>query len=322
MYKSAIVTGASGYIGSVLCKLLKENDYIVTGFDLESRELHRTKYCDLFYETDFTSDFALDILKKQSNATVFHLAANSLLGPSAYDPLSYYNNNTVKTLTLIKALQPSNKFVFASTAAVYGHIHGDNLPKYEISPINPPNNYGWSKYFTEKILDTSYKICNIRATSFRFFNVIGAHDNVGQQKNTPHIINKLCEASRNNKTFSIYGNKWNTRDGTCVRDYIHVFDVCNALIHADKFMEDKINCHYKFNLGTKHGTSVKEIVDIFRVVGYDVNVEVIEPRLGDPACLIANPSLFCSTTNFKYKFDHNDLPEIIANAYNYYNKYY
>jgi len=314
--KKAIVTGAHGYIGSVLCNLLKENNYEVTGIDnVTDPDPKRVKYCDSFVNSDF--EWELNTIRSQPDATVFHLAANSLLGPSAKDPLKYFENNTVKSLRLIKALRPTNKFIFASTAAVYAQT--DNSPKNVNSKIDPPNNYGLSKYMTEQMLDSYCKIGDIRATSFRFFNVIGAYKDTGQQHGTPHIINKLCEAAINNKTFVVNGKNFDTKDGTCIRDYVHVKDICRALIHADYIMDNRDPGHQVYNLGTEKGLSVKEIIDIFRSICYDVDVEYGPRRAGDPATLIANPNKFISETLFKYEYNHETVPIMIEQAWNYYN---
>jgi len=321
--KTAIVTGSYGYIGSVLTKILKENDYYVVGID--NHEDHgldwvnggpRTKYCDDTLAEDFVSSNALHLYKEYPNATIFHLAANSLLGPSAYDPLSYYENNTIKTLKLIQSIKPSNKLIFASTAAVYAET--DKCVS-EGSKICPPNNYGRSKLWCEQMLDASYEIINLRAASFRFFNVIGAYGDVGQLPETPHIVNQLCDRSMKKEVFTINGTGFDTRDGTCVRDYLHVVDVSKALIHADNYIGDE-PCHHKFNLGTKHGYSVKEIVDIFKHECHNVDVKIGSPRIGDPPYLVANPNKFIKQTGFKYKMS-DDLVAMIKSAWEYRNAF-
>jgi UDP-glucose 4-epimerase len=318
--KKAIVTGASGYIGSVLCKMLKEHDYHVIGIDWNPRDHdlnYDSKYCDDFIDVEYC--WSMDAI--DPDVTVFHLAASSLLGPSATQPLEYFENNTGKSLVLFKHLKPTNRLIFASTAAVYGHNKGNrNTPKYEEMDLNPPNNYGLSKLWCEQMLDSCYKLNNLQATSFRFFNVIGAYGDRGQQKGTPHIINKLCESADSGEPFIIYGNDWWTPDGTCVRDYVHVEDICRAMIHADKYMKEQNTvCHHKFNLGTRTGTSVKEIVDIFRTIVKDVNIKYGERREGDPAFLVADPSLFCQNTKFNYKYNNDDLYQIIDGAWRFYN---
>jgi UDP-glucose 4-epimerase len=320
----AIVTGSYGYIGSVLTKVLHESGYFVVGIDYNpqaeycwTRNKIRTKYCDDFLCDDFASEKALHILKEYPNSTVFHLAANSLLGPSAYDPLSYYENNTAKTIKLIQNLKPTHKFIFASTAAVYAET--DKLVT-ENSEINPPNNYGLSKLWCEQIIDSCYEILKLKTVSFRFFNVIGAYDDMGQLPNTPHIINKLCDkAIYKDSPFIIAGDDYDTSDGTCVRDYLHVVDVCRALIHADKILDDRNACSLKFNLGTKYGTTVKQIVDLFTGLCAHVECRIGERRIGDPSFLVANPDKFIEKTGFNYRYRSNDLDLMIKSHWEYRN---
>jgi len=319
----AIVTGSYGYIGSVLTKVLKESGYYVIGVDNDERSLadwcslsdsSRTKYCQRFFCADFSSDVILSLIQSYPDATVFHLAANSLLGPSAYDPLSYFENNTAKTLKLIQTLKPTNKLLFASTAAVYAET--DNVVT-EASKISPPNNYGLSKLWCEQMIDSCYEINKLRAASFRFFNVIGAYEDVGQLPDTPHIVNRLCDkALSGSSPFVIAGDDYETRDGTCVRDYFHVIDVCRALIHADKYLTDKKPCSLKFNLGTHTGTTVKEIVDIFSKICSPVEYRVGLRRVGDPSFLVANPDKF-KATGFIYKYKNTDLDIMIRDHWEY-----
>lgn len=319
--KTAIVTGAYGYIGSVLCKMLHERGYIVVGIDNDSRAEQdwmdgkkRVELCSDYFFGDFGSHEGLHVIRQYHDATVFHLAANSLLGPSAYDPLSYYDNNTFNTLKLIKALRPTNRLVFASTAAVYGIT---DKPVSETSRINPPNNYGRSKLWCEQMIDSAYEILNLKATSFRFFNVIGAYGGMGQLPETPHIINQLCDRSLKSETFKINGDDFPTADGTCVRDYVHVADICSAMIHADEYMRDrKKPMHHKFNLGTNTGQSVKQIVDVFQKTCYNVTTEVGPRRIGDPPFLVADPSKFIKKTGFMYEYS-SDLEAMIKSAWDY-----
>lgn len=319
--KTAIVTGAYGYIGSVLCKMLRERDYFVVGIDKDPRAEQdwvngagRVDVCNDYFLDDFSAPEGLHIVREYHDATVFHLAANSLLGPSAYDPLSYYENNSFNTMKLINKLRPTNRLVLASTAAVYGVT---DKPVKETSKIDPPNNYGRSKLWCEQMIDASYEILGLKATSFRFFNVIGAYDGVGQLPETPHIINQLCDRSMKGETFTINGDDYPTADGTCVRDYVHVADIAAAMIHADAYMRDrKKPMHEKFNLGTNVGQSVKQIVDIFRKTCYNVPVEVGPCRVGDPPFLVADPSKFIKKTGFMYEHS-SDLEAMIKSAWDY-----
>lgn len=321
--KTAIVTGAYGYIGSVLCRMLRERDYFVVGIDNDPRAksdwvssacIDRVDVCNDYLLDDFASESGLHVFREYKDATIFHLAANSLLGPSAYDPLSYYENNTAKTLKLLQTIVPTNRLVFASTAATYAIT---DKPVKETSKIDPPNNYGRSKLWCEQMIDSSYSILELKATSFRFFNVIGAYGGLGQLPETPHIINQLCDRSLKGETFTINGDDFPTLDGTCVRDYVHVADICAAMIHADGYMRDSRKpMHEKFNLGTNYGQSVKQIVDIFRNTCYDVPVEVGARRAGDPPFLVADPSKFIKKTGFMYEHS-SDLEAMIKSAWEY-----
>ena len=321
--KTAIVTGAYGYIGSVLCKLLKEDGYYVVGIDNDPNcqldwinGANRVKYCDDFLAADFASEQAMHVYHEYKDATIFHLAANSLLGPSATDPLRYYQNNTAKTLKLIGELRPSNRFIFASTAATYGI--SDRVLR-ETSRLDPPNNYGKSKLWTEQMLDSYYALGHIRAVSFRFFCVVGAYGDVGQLPETPHIVNQLCDRSMKKEPFIINGTDYDTHDGTTIRDYLHVVDVARALIHSDKYLETQEPCHHKFNLGTNMGYSVRQMIECFSKTCAEVKVADGPRRVGDPPFLVANPKKFMKQTGFKYLYGANDLDKMMLSAWEYRN---
>lgn len=323
--KTAVVTGAFGYIGSVLAKALKSEGYHVLGIDSDPSASEdwinhgkRTKYCDDFLVDCFASKAGIHALNEYPEATVFHLAANSLLGPSAYAPLTYFENNTANTLKLLQHLKPTNKLVFASTAAVYAVT---DKPVRETSKLGPPNNYGLSKLWCEQMIDSYHELGHIKATSFRFFNVIGADDDVGQQYGTPHLIAQLCRSMSDGKPFELYSTNYNTRDGSCIRDFFHVKDVARALIHADRVMSESNDesCHHKYNLGTGTGYSVSEVLSAFaEVVGKEVDVRVVEKRRGDPPFLVADPKKFVKQTKFKYKHS-GSLRDMVRSAWEYHN---
>ncbi len=319
----AIVTGSYGYIGTVLTKLLIENNYYVIGIDRDQKadsswidEGPRTKYCHEFLSSDFTSPEALHVLSEHPNATIFHLAADSLLGPSAYLPLNYFENNTAKTLKLLQNLKATHRLIFASTAAVYAPQF---KPVSESDQKLPPNNYGKSKLWCEEMIEASYKTKAFKAVAFRFFNVIGAYGDVGQQDNTPHIINKLCDkALIEDAPFVITGDNHETNDGTCVRDYVHVIDICRAMIHADKYIQPYDGpVFFKYNLGTKYGRSVKEIVTLFNHLCKKVDFRIGLKREGDPPFLVANPEKFINETGFEYKYKHSDIDLMILDHWEY-----
>lgn len=328
MHREALVTGAAGYIGSVLCKMLKEQGYYVIGVDLEHATEAGSKYIDVFIRNQFTAPEVLNRIG--SKTSVFHLAAESLLGPSATRPIDYYLNNTSRSLKLIHRMAGvyCHKLIFASTAAVYseqqkqttglfwpGQLTRMYKPVPETGILNPPNNYGMSKLMTEQMLDSIAPINYLDATSFRFFNVVGAYKDVGPSTKTPHIISSLIRHHNRGTTFSINGNDFKTRDGTCVRDYVNVKDVCRAMIHID-MMPAKIGLHRKYNLGTGKGYTNLEVYRAFN--------DVVNPwfdkrstpdfgprRIGDPAYLVADPEKFIKETGFKYNY--SDCLELMIN---------
>jgi len=365
MYKSnqkkAIVTGISGYIAPILCRMLKEQGYFVIGCDVTAvggrlGDAHK-KYVDIVKYVDFCSDEFIKLISNYKDATVFHLAASSLLGPSFYNPEEYFFNNTVKTFKLLEFLNRNRfgRFIFASTAAVYSEkqirksvwkgLFGQNdleqmqYPVKETDIINPPNNYGLSKLMTEQMIDSITKAQNINhevygktnlmeAFSFRFFNVIGGYENMGHRFDTPHIMSQLIESYRlSNRPFYINGDNYKTKDGTCVRDYVHVMDVCRAMIHVDLWADDqnfREARHLKFNLGTGKGHTNKEVVDTFckitspHIDKKPFDVKMRGPRPGDPPYLVADPKLFIDTTGFTYKYSDN-LESMIESAWRAYN---
>ena len=286
--KKVLVTGHAGYIGSVLCRMLKDDNYYVIGVD-HNKPDHN--YFDKSYQQDYARFFDHQV------DGVFHLGANSLLGPSATDPMIYYMNNVGGTAALLRNLE-DRKMIFASSAAVYADryaipVHEDRME------LNPPNNYGMSKLMCEQIIDRYVELKKNTVVSFRFFNVAGSWLGTGIQKDTPHIISQLIKAYVNKSTFVINGNNYFTYDGTCVRDYVHVVDICRAMIYAYNNIND--SGHRKYNLGTSNGYSNLEITSVFQaIVGEGFSYNFGPRRAGDPAHLVADGSKFVEETGFKY----------------------
>ncbi|NDG30843.1 UDP-glucose 4-epimerase [bacterium] len=289
--KKVFVTGHRGYIGSVLCRLLKDSGYYIIGTDYGPSDPDTNYYVDQSLLIDYAKFFPLDV------DGVFHLGANSLLGPSATDPMIYYMNNVGGTASLLRNLG-SRKMVFASSAAVYADMY--LIPVNEDRMVlDPPNNYGMSKLMCEQMLDRYVEVFPTSITSFRFFNVIGSWLGSGIQKNTPHIVSQLIKSYLDKTTFTINGNDFETYDGTCVRDYVHVVDICRAMIYAYENIDDP--GHRKYNLGTSNGYSNLEVTERFKaIVGEDFNFTFGPRRKGDPAHLVADGSKFIEETGFKY----------------------
>jgi len=311
-----LVTGASGYIGSQTCNYLHQQGHTLAGVD---RNIIKHRYCRETYIGNY-SDNVMDIMLQNVDAVV-HIGATSLVGPSVLDPSKYYNNNVVGTLKLLDACNKNGvkRFVFASSAAVYGEPNGGvGLETEQHQPMNP---YGWSKRMTEIMLNDYATAYGINSVSLRFFNVAGADTLMqhGQEKAATHIIAKLIEMTMEGKDFTLNGGEFDTPDGTCVRDYVHVEDVATAIDKAIDFLFFSSNSGaHIFNLGNKNGYSNSEIVEaVRRNTPLEPNVTIGPARDGDPAKLVADTTLANEKLNWTPKYD---LDTIVKTAYNWYNK--
>lgn len=307
--KQALVTGAAGFIGSVLCKRLKQEGWQVSACDLSHKEINHPYYDNIMH---FIRGDGID-----NYDAIFHLGAHSLLGPSVTDPLRYYINNVSNMADLLMELKDENwkgSFIFASSAATYGDT-GLSIRLTEGVPSIPINPYGSTKLVGEMMLrESCHAYKTFKAYSMRFFNVAGSYDDVGQAIDQPHILTKMTVASVEDKTFYINGKNYNTYDGTCVRDYIHVVDVCNALIlAADKLYNEPPGTYEAFNVCSGVKTSNRELVDFFSTM-YKIKFEYKDVRPGDPGYLIGNPDKLEKNLGFKRKFD---LIDIINSHYDY-----
>jgi len=306
-----LVTGAGGYIGSAVCKLLKNKNHYVVGVD---RLPIGHKYVDTVQLASYGDiyDTVFDDID-----TVVHIGATSLVGPSVVDPARYYQNNIAQTLNLLDSMRKKgiNKFVFASSAACYGEPEEDVCA--ENMPHTPCNPYGWSKRMMEIILNDYAHAYDLRSVSLRFFNVAGADPDgeFGQAPNATHIIAKAIERTMAGKDFTLFGKNFDTPDGTCVRDYVHVEDIARGVLNSIELLETTNGAH-TFNLGGERGYSNLEIIDsINRVTPLSVDLKFGDPRPGDPGTLVADTS--AANTILKWKANH-DLDSIISTAYKWY----
>ena len=307
-----LVTGASGYIGSQTCQFLHQQGHNLAGVDRNPIKHH---YCQETYIGDYNNTVVNIML--QTVDCVVHIGATSLVGPSVLDPSKYYNNNVAGTLKLLDDCNKHGikRFVFASSAAVYGEPEsGVCLETEQHEPMNP---YGWSKRMTEIMLNDYATAYGMNSVSLRFFNVAGADTLMlhGQEKAATHIIAKLIEMTMQGKEFTLNGGDFNTPDGTCVRDYVHVEDVARAIENAITYTKNN-NGAYIFNLGNKQGYSNLEIVEaVKRNTPLKPNVKIGPARDGDPATLIANPLKANVELNWTPKYN---LDTIVKTAYNWY----
>ena len=311
-----LVTGGAGYIGSHVVKQLGEQtDHKITVLDnLVSGFRESVLYGD-FIEADL-SDFAAieKIIKEGNYDAVIHFAASLVVPESVEKPLKYYLNNTANTANLIKQCidYGVKKFIFSSTAAVYGEPSPDQVPVTEETQTAPINPYGSSKLMSETVLkDTAFAYDDFNYIALRYFNVAGASvdGKIGQStKNATLLIKVAAETAlgKRDKMY-IFGDDYPTEDGTCIRDYIHVEDLAAAHIKALEYLEQKQKSGV-FNCGYGHGFSVKEVIETMKKVsGVDFPVEMKERRAGDPAILISDNSKIRNEMGWNPKYDDLEL---------------
>lgn len=312
-----MVTGHRGYIGSVMVTMLKELGIFCIGVDNGERT-----YSDLVVDhavaLEVSNKVVTDYVIKHNITHIFHFAASAAIADSVTNPALYYWNNLGETAKFLGNLHQAGwkgKFIFSSTAAVYGDRGSYCTENQEKFPCNP---YGHSKLMCEQAIDDICYRAGIDSVIFRYFNVAGAYNDAGDHLDSDHILPKICSAIYNKKPFVINGDSYPTRDGTCVRDYVHVLDICRAHLHASDFLEEKKGV-YTFNLGSGEGFTNKEIVDAFRTyTGEEFEWEYGAKRPGDPAHLCADNTRFTDVTGFEYK--HTDLEKIVTSAWEWYKK--
>ena len=296
-----LVTGGAGYIGSHCVLALLKQGYEVVIFDnlstghIETVNSLKQYGKVVFYQGDLLDSNSINtVFTKYQLDAVIHFAAFSQVGESVKDPQKYYINNVCGTLNLLKSMLENNvkKIVFSSTAATYGEP--EYTPIDESHPQNPINPYGQSKLMIEKIMDDYDKAYDLKSVRLRYFNVAGADSSarVGEwhEPETHLIPNILKSTFGSGKVFEMYGCDYDTKDGTCVREYINVEDLAAAHILALKYLEDGGDTNF-FNLGTKEGNTVKEVFDLCeKVTGQKIPVKMMDRRAGDPASLVADNS--------------------------------
>lgn len=306
-----VVTGCSGYIGSVLCKMLKEQGHTITGVDLVPPRL---SYVDNYIEGCISSKQFAQAVKDVE--IMFHMAADVEVGLSAVRPEIFYYNNVGNTAHMLKNLVDvgwRGHIVFSSSAAVYGEPH--DIADID-TPTAPTNAYGDSKLICERMLNEISKLHDIKVTCFRYFNVAGAYQDVGDHLRSNHIIQKLCNAAYTRSTFQLFGDDYPTEDRSCVRDYIHVIDICRAHILVALLKKQKTKFEV-FNLGSGVGYSNKEVIHAFQeFTGIEIKVKRADRRPGDPAMLVASSDDFMRATGFEYRKD--TLQSMITTAWSYY----
>ena len=311
-----IVTGAAGYIGGEVALKLKDSGHTVVGIDRRPCPTHISCF-DHYVQEDFANKEVLKFIAGAGADAIVHCAGTNLVGPSMTDPQEYYHNNMAKTLRLLDTIiqnTPTTRIIFSSSAAVYGTPI--MVPCSEVDPCEPISPYGETKLAIEWMMRGYNKAYNLDYVAFRYFNACGAdsQDRHGQAPGATHIVARLLESVRDGRDFTMYGTDYDTPDGTCIRDYIHVEDLAEAHIAA-------INPAVKsdiYNLGTKQGYSNLQVLQAASaVLKKDIAYLHGPKRSGDPAQLVADPTKFMSASSWQPRFG---LTDIIQHVWTWYNR--
>ena len=314
-----LVTGGAGYIGSHCCKQLHQKGYQpITIDNLVYGHAENVKWGQ-FYQGDIRDETLLErIFSENEIGAVIHFAAFAYVGESVQKPREYYTNNLRNTITLLeKTLQHAvSCFIFSSTCATYGRPQ--RIPIDEEHPQDPINPYGRSKHMIEQILSDYGKTYDFRFMSLRYFNAAGA-DLEGEigENHTPetHLIPLILDVAKGRREhLDVYGNDYDTEDGSCVRDYIHVTDLADAHVHALEKLLGGASSEF-VNLGTGDGYSVLQVIEqAAAITGQKIPFRIADRRPGDPAVLIASNKKARAVLGWKPK--HSNLKTIIHTAWN------
>ncbi len=318
-----LVIGGAGYIGSHVVKALMKSGHQVTVFDNLSSGLRQ----NLFNENEFIYG---NILIKDDLDSAFskgfdaciHLAAFKAAGESMIKPEKYSVNNITGTLNILNSATKYNckNIVFSSSAAIFGNPQ--KLPIDENHPKNPENYYGFTKLSIEDYLEWYSKLKGMNYSALRYFNAAGYDidgEIYGLEQNPANLIPVVMEtACGMRKEMSVFGDDYETRDGTCIRDYVHVSDLADAHVKSLEYIA-KNNTNLKLNLGSEIGTSVKEVIDVAKkITGKEINAKIVERRLGDPSELYATSKLANDVIGWKAQY--SDMETIIKTTWNAYLK--
>lgn len=314
-----LVLGGAGYIGShTVYELVDRGEDVVIIDNLETGHAEAVHPLARFYQGDIWDRAFVDsVFDKEKIDAVIHFAANSLVGESMVNPLKYYDNNLCGTKVLLESMVSHgiDKIVFSSTAATYGEP--ERVPIVETDKTEPTNTYGETKLSMEKMFKWTGLAHGLRYVSLRYFNACGAHisGEIGEAHSPEtHLIPLILQVPNKKREYiSIFGDDYDTKDGTCVRDYIHVTDLAQAHILAVKYLAEGNESNI-FNLGNGVGFTVNEVIETARkVTGHPIPAKVSPRRAGDPAKLIASSEK--AKTVLGWKPEHADLEEIIASAW-------
>lgn len=323
--KNILVTGGAGYIGSHTCKVLAHWGYTPIAFDnLAYGHRWAVKWGPMV-EGDILDHEALDkVMRQYKPDAVIHFAAYAYVGESVAEPLKYYRNNVDGSLYLLEAMlnHGIDQFIFSSTCATYGVP--EHMPITENHPQQPVNPYGNSKLMIEQIIRDFDAAYNLRSIALRYFNAAGADADgeIGEDHNPEtHLIPLVLDAATDRESdITVFGDDYDTPDGTCIRDYIHVTDLADAHILALRALENGSQST-AYNLGNGQGFSVQEVVETARkVTGKNITAITGSRRPGDPARLVGDATRI--TNELGWKPNYPDLHSIIETAWNWHQSHF
>ena len=323
--KTILVTGGAGYIGSHTCKALAQAGYMPVSYDnLIYGHPWAVKWGPLI-EGNILNRAQLDkAIEQYKPSAVMHFAAFAYVGESVHEPAKYYRNNVAGSLTLLEAMLEHgiDKFIFSSTCATYGVPL--QIPITEEHPRQPINPYGRSKLMVERIMQDFYRAYSLRFIALRYFNAAGADEagEVGKDHDpeTHPIPLALDVAAGRRENITVFGSDYDTEDGTCIRDYIHVTDLADAHVLALQALENGAEST-AYNLGNGQGFSVQQVIDTARLVtGREIPAIIGEGRPGDPSRLIGNADRI--SKNLGWSPSYPDLESIIQTAWYWHQKHF
>ncbi|MBC1424759.1 UDP-glucose 4-epimerase GalE [Listeria seeligeri] len=316
---SIIVLGGAGYIGShAVAELVNRGYNVVVVDNLKTGHKEAIHEKAKFYQGDIRDkDFLSSVFERETVDGVIHFAASSLVGESMEEPLQYLNNNVYGTQILLEVMEQFGvkNIVFSSSAATYGEP--ERVPITESMPTNPESTYGDTKLIMEKMMKWCDKAHGMKYVALRYFNVAGAKsDGIIGEDHQPesHLVPIILQVALGQREkLAIYGDDYNTPDGTCIRDYVHVEDLIDAHIRSLEYLENGGESNI-FNLGSSKGFSVQEILGAARsVTGKTIPAEVVARRAGDPGTLIAASDKARDVLGWEPTY--TDIKDIIATAW-------
>ncbi|WP_025692776.1 UDP-glucose 4-epimerase GalE [Paenibacillus zanthoxyli] len=319
-----LVTGGAGYIGShTVAELLDLGEEVVVLDNLVTGHRESLLGGKLYVGDLRDKELLAKLFAENEIEAVIHFAASSLVGESMKDPVKYYDNNVYGTQCLLEGMQKAgvNKIVFSSTAATYGEP--EKVPIEETDRTQPSNVYGETKLTMERMMSWFDKVLGIKYVALRYFNAAGAHASgkIGEDhRPESHLIPLVLQtALKQRESIAVFGDDYPTKDGTCIRDYIHVTDLADAHVRAVTYLRSGSGSNV-FNLGNGLGFSVKEVIETAKeATGLDIPVAIQERRAGDPAVLVATSDKARSVLGWNPS--RADLKEIIRSAWNWHSSH-